>query len=174
MTCLACKCSPQRERLFMLQAYLRDFTPLDGAAEVIPVQALATAPYEASEAYPLDPNSPVAPTQFVTLACSRGLARHRLGLVQATPRVTKAIGQRNLAWADVVAKAAIDAVVHAELAQRVVSVGERRPEQLRASTRRCQPRGRTHLTSFPMASAEGDRRRLRAVRPWCRWRRLDW
>ena len=59
---------PLNERLHMLQAYLRDFTPLEGAAEEIPMQALATAPYEASEAYPLDPNSPVAPTQFVTLA----------------------------------------------------------------------------------------------------------
>ncbi len=47
---------PLAERLQMLQGYLGDFGPLEGGAEDIPLQPLATAPYEASEEYPLDPS----------------------------------------------------------------------------------------------------------------------
>lgn len=60
---------PVSERLAVLQEYLGGFErDEEGAAETIPIQPLASAPYEASEAYPVDPSSSTPPTQFVTLA----------------------------------------------------------------------------------------------------------
>src|SRR5512137_2211290 len=55
--------------------------------------------------------------QFVALACIGRLRRYRFGRVQAAPGVTKPIGERNLARADIVAETAVDAVAHAEFRQ---------------------------------------------------------
>ena len=57
------------ERLALIEQWLGEFGAPDfDANEQIPIQPLATEPYEVEESYPVDPNAQQAPTQFVTLS----------------------------------------------------------------------------------------------------------
>ena len=59
---------PTAERLALIQEYLEGFAPPDFPDETIPLQPLASEPYEAVGYYPADANSAAEPKQFVSVA----------------------------------------------------------------------------------------------------------